>query len=41
MKTILLLILGIISISTEIAFRIHNYRLDKLMEQEQRIYRKE
>lgn len=34
MKTILLLILGIISISTEIAFRIHNYRAEKLIDAE-------
>lgn len=39
MKIILLLILGIISISTEIAFRIHNYRAEKLIEAE--VIRKE
>lgn len=34
MKTILLVILGSISISTEIAFRIHNYRAEKSIEAE-------
>lgn len=34
MKIMLLLILGVATISTEIAFRIHNYRVERWMEQE-------
>lgn len=38
MQTVLLLIFGTAAIISEFAFRIHNYRLDRQLEQQGGIY---